>query len=260
MFDYSEKLQFFKQNGYVIFNSAIETSLVDSFWADVEHNLRYNPDLTMTQYGKVLKNSERQGDLIDEVVLRIIDIEKHSIISPRLILNPVVQEFLGRYYNGAPSAIQTLTYKFSSEQAAHSDLFLVDPGSIDATYDRSKLAAAWIACEDSNEDNGALVIYPGSHLLPKKTLRDDFGDHYGNYVAYLENLCAENGIKPKVFEAKKGDVLFWHGDFVHAGGPIRVPGKTRKSLVVHYSKLHQDSRPRDQTLTRHAYQNGWYFK
>jgi ectoine hydroxylase-related dioxygenase (phytanoyl-CoA dioxygenase family) len=120
------------------------------------------------------------------------------------------------------------------------------------------LAAAWFACEEANENNGALIIYPRSHLITKK-IYSDF-DSYGEYVQYLESLCADHGIKAETFEAKKGDVLFWHGDFVHAGGVIKSPNVTRKSFVVHYANLAVDEDRYDPELKRYEYGKGYYFK
>lgn len=174
------------------------------------------------------------------------------------MLSPVVTDFLSLYYGTAPSVLQTLTYKYSSQQGAHSDLHLVNPPTTGTKYNRQSLAAAWFACEEANKNNGALVIYPKSHLLDKK-LYTDF-DNYAAYVQYLEKLCADNGIKPEIFEAKKGDVLFWHGDFVHAGGAIESLNTTRKSLVVHYANISLTDDRFDADLKPHQHGNGYYFK
>jgi len=250
----------FRENGYVVFRSALEADLVDNFWDDVEFQIQNNMNLTMAEYGKIIKNAEIMGRLLttQNTVLRIIDLEKHSEQIPAVMLSPVVTDFLMSYYGSAPSVLQTLTYKYSSQQGAHSDLYLVNPPTTGTKYNRQSLAAAWFACEEANKNNGALVIYPKSHLLDKK-LYTDF-DSYAAYVQYLEELCANNGIKPEIFEAKKGDILFWHGDFVHAGGAIESPNMTRKSLVVHYANISLTDDRFDVNLERHKYGNGYYFK
>jgi ectoine hydroxylase-related dioxygenase (phytanoyl-CoA dioxygenase family) len=259
VFDFGERVQYLKENGYVVFSGAVDHALVDRFWDDVEWQLAHNPDLSLAKHGKILKNSEVRGEVLeDNIVLRVTDLEKHSSVVSAIMLHPVIQQFLVRYYVAQPTVLQTLTYKFSSQQGAHSDLYLVSPGWAGNQYDRSCLMAAWVACEDASEANGGLVIYPGSHLLQKKTLQDCAS--YGDYVRYLEDLCCSHGIAPEVFEAKKGDVLFWHGDFVHAGGPIRVPGMTRKSLVVHYGSFAPTFQPTDPNLKRHDYGTGWYYR
>lgn len=260
MSDMVASVNSFRENGYVVFRSALEDDLIDYFWTDVESQIQNNMDLSMAEYGKVIKNAEIMGRLMttNNTVLRIIDLEKHSELAPAVMLSSVVIDFLTMYYGTAPSVLQTLTYKYSSQQGAHSDLHLVNPPTTGTMYNRNSLAAAWFACEEANENNGALVIYPKSHLLDKK-LHTDF-DGYGDYVQYLERLCADNGIKPEVFRAKKGDILFWHGDFIHAGGPIRSPGMTRKSFVVHYANVTPTEDRFDVNLKRYQYGNGYYFK
>jgi ectoine hydroxylase-related dioxygenase (phytanoyl-CoA dioxygenase family) len=255
----AEKAAYFKENGYVIFEQAVEHSLLDAFWADVDKQVAENPNLTFSVFGKVFKNAERPGipEAQSSAVLRIIDIEEHSALAPRMFLHPVCASFLSAVYGAKPTCIQTLTYQQSSQQDAHSDKFLVSPPTVGLDYDRETLAASWIACEDADEVNGALIIYPGSHKLPKKRY-EEIND-YGAYVRHLKDICADAGIKPQMFEAKKGDVLFWHGDFVHAGGPIKDRARTRKSLVSHYARLPADFHADTNRLTRRWTETGSYF-
>ena len=44
----------------------------------------------------------------------------------------------------------------------------------------------------------------------------------------------DRGIREERFVARKGDILVWHADLAHGGSPIRVEGRTRRSLVTHF--------------------------
>jgi phytanoyl-CoA hydroxylase len=256
---YHNAIRMFAESGYVVFKSAISEQQITDFWNDVEDNLKSNPNLTFALHGEILKNSDIGGRLIsNDTVLRIIDMEDHSERARNLMLHPVVAEFLTTYYETQPTAIQTLTYKYSSQQGAHSDMYLVSPPTVGADYFRESLAAAWYACERSDEENGALIIYPGSHRFLKKPLAY-FGNNYGGWVEYLDEFCRSKGCPPEVFRAEKGDVLIWHGDLVHAGGRILNPGSTRKSLVVHYCRLSEESKSPSPSLKKVKHKNGWYF-
>jgi phytanoyl-CoA hydroxylase len=249
----------FLESGYVVLRGAIDPKLVDRFWNEVEFNIANNPDLTYAVHGKILKNSEINGSLVqNDTILRIIDIEQHSAQAHEVMLHNNISSFLSGYYEAPPTAIQTLTYKYSSQQGAHSDLHLVSPSPVGLHYQRETLAAAWISCEDADESNGALVFYPGSHRLLKRTLAD-FANDYGSWVSYLDTLCRSNGCAPEVFHAAKGDVLMWHGDLVHAGGPILVPGKTRKSLVVHYCRVPDSAPVTNPQYERVRRAHGWLY-
>lgn len=256
---YSDAVRKFSESGYVVFRSAISDQQVTEFWSDVEQNLDTNPALTFALHGEILKNRDIAGKLIrNDTVLRIIDIEDHSERARNLMLHSAISEFLTAYYEMPPTAIQTLTYKYSSQQGAHSDMHLVSPPTVGASYSRESLAAAWCACEKANEENGALIIYPGSHRFLKKPL-SHFDNNYGNWVEYLDRFCRSKGCHPEVFQAEKGDVLIWHGDLVHAGGRISKPGSTRKSLVVHYCRLAEEAESPSPGLKRMKHENGWYF-
>lgn len=247
--DYVKAREAFERDGYVIFRGAIEPELIDSFWDEVDRLQREEPELTYGAKGEILKNRDvLEGKYPDDPNrLRITCIENFSRYAPAMMLHGEISGFLKAVYGRLPTCIQTLTYRYSSQQGLHSDKYLVSPRSVGQHYDRDTLAAAWVACETVNEDNGALIIYPGSHKLEKKRLLEDFDGRYNDYVDYLTELCAEAGIEPERFHAEKGDVLFWHGDFVHAGGNILDKERTRRSLVVHYADLDAD----DSGVARH---------
>lgn len=132
---------------------------------------------------------------------------------------------------------QTINFTYGSNQRAHSDSIHM------TTYPLGYLIAVWIALEDTNEDNGPLFYYPGSHRLPY-LLNADFNEgsnslqlgrkDYGDYEDRIEELIREEGLKKEVFLAKKGDVLVWHANLIHGGIPVKDHSLTRKSMVIHY--------------------------
>jgi ectoine hydroxylase-related dioxygenase (phytanoyl-CoA dioxygenase family) len=240
----SPETAFFEENGYVIFQGAVDAGLCAQARAQLAETIeRHGPALVCQRFSKIGAFPEfGLKSIFDEFnIIRITNVEQYSAFFRTLALSDVVKRFLGDYYGGAqPTLLQTLTYAYSSQQGAHSDLRLVSPGWA-GNYDRGTLAAAWFALEDADTTNGALVIYPGSHKIEKKQLAEF--DGYGTYVDYLKDLMAQHGIEEKVFTAKQGDVLFWHGDFVHAGGVATDQSKTRLSLVCHYAKIDDSAQP-----------------
>ena len=252
--------EYFDRWGYVVFKNATSPELAESFWEKVEDAVAYNENLTYTMYGQIYTGPEVPLD--GKKLPRIVDIESHVPEARQLMLAPVVSSFLRRWYKGvAPTCLQTLTYKYSSEQGAHSDKKLVAPPHA-SDYDRETLIASWFALEPSSLKNGALIVYPGSHRIPKPALKWELLYDYGGYVNALDTLCREQGCEPEAFEAEQGDLLFWHGDLVHAGGPITSQDPdppTRKSLVCHYAALRQWTRSRDAAHLRVRHGDGSYF-
>jgi ectoine hydroxylase-related dioxygenase (phytanoyl-CoA dioxygenase family) len=255
-----EASKYFDRFGYVIFKDAVSPDLIENFWSKVEKAISDNDNLTYTMYGQIYTGPDTPLD--GKKLPRIVDIESHVEDAPRLMLAPVVCKFLQHWYKGvAPTCLQTLTYKYSSEQGAHSDKLLVSPPHAD-NYDRETLVASWFALEPSSLSNGALIVYPGSHRVPKPDLSWELEHDYAAYARALDTLCRENGCDPEVFEADRGDLLFWHGDLIHAGGPITAPQTqppTRKSLVCHYAALGKSAQSLDPAHLRVRHGRGYYF-
>ena len=236
-----EKILFFKKNGYVVFEQIIPHNLINNFLQDFESVLRKNKPLkvNLLEENISFKDIESERERRKYIKFgRFIDLEKYSSLCKELIFYPEISNFLTTLYQGnKPTNLQTLTYKYSSQQGEHSDKYLVSPDWAGG-YNRNTLTAAWIALEDADESNGALIIYPGSHLISdKKRLREDFDNNYARYVQYCRDICQQNNLQPEYFYAKKGDVLFWHSDFIHAGGSVKNWAKTRFSLVCHYADI-----------------------
>lgn len=132
---------------------------------------------------------------------------------------------------------QTLNFVKGSNQRAHSDSIHM------TTYPLGYLVAVWIALEDTNEKNGPLFYYRGSHKLPY-LLNNDFNDtsttlklgrkDYKNYEDVVEEIIQKNHLEKEVFLAKKGDVFIWHANLIHGGSPTIDHSLTRKSMVIHY--------------------------
>jgi hypothetical protein len=251
--DLEGAVEYFRRWGYVVIENAFPAAQGDAFWRDVERGFAEQRPFTLSVWGQL--HTYPDVPLEGRRFPRVIDVESHVPSAPGLMLAPTIVDFLNQYYLAAPTCLQTLTYKYSSEQGAHSDKTLVSPPpAID--YDRETLAAAWLALEDSDESNGALIIYPGSHLLEKRGFFDGFDDDYGKYSAYVDELCRTNGCAPLTYRARAGEILFWHGDFVHAGGAITAKSAelpTRRSLVCHYANLPSNYESRDPQWTRVKY-------
>jgi ectoine hydroxylase len=132
---------------------------------------------------------------------------------------------------------QTINFVRGSNQRAHSDSIHM------TTYPLGYLIAVWIALEDTHPDNGPLFYYPGSHRLPY-LLNNDFNEgmtsltlgkkDYGDYEDRIEEVIRDRKLEKAVFFAKKGDILIWHANLIHGGLPVKDPGLTRKSMVIHY--------------------------
>jgi hypothetical protein len=137
---------------------------------------------------------------------------------------------------GAPAEpFQTIVGHKSSRQLEHSDSIHM------STYPLGYLAANWIAYEDAHPDAGPLVYYPGSHRLPYLLSEElgipaetDYASYHRLYEPAVQDLIRTQGLSPRYFLPKKGDVLIWHANLLHGGSPVKDPKLTRKALVCHF--------------------------
>jgi hypothetical protein len=131
---------------------------------------------------------------------------------------------------------QTLTYVFGSEQNPHQDTIHLTP------FPAGYMCGAWIALEDVQPDSGELMIYPGSHRLPRlymkdlgcAKVRDEAWLEFGNTVEPAwRRLLDEHSLAPVAYRPKRGTVLIWHENLMHGGGRRRNRSLSRRSIVIH---------------------------
>ncbi len=237
-YDLRWMLRHWVQFGYVAFPAAIDPVVIDAYLADVDEILatreKFGMRVTAQHYG-----TRRIGDLppdaFEEPHFRLMDAHNPSVAGKMLALAPRVVSFLSHVFRDTPVAMQSLTFKYGSEQATHQDFPYVVSGVT------SHLAASWIALEDVHPDAGPLGYFPGSHTIRKFDWEDGLHYHPGvkknpdHFKVHLEEECRKAGLEQKTFCAKKGDVFIWHAALAHSGRPVNTPGITRKSFVTHFS-------------------------
>lgn len=150
----------------------------------------------------------------------------------RLAVNKRVLTALNQLLDREPLPFQTLNFPIGTSQYAHSDTIHF------STIPEGFMAGVWVALEDIDLDNGALVYYPGSHKLPYYTMQDlGLGqgyDYYKDYEQCIQKLIVERGFEPEFGEVKKGDAIIWHANLLHGGSPRKDLSRTRHSQVTHY--------------------------
>ncbi|MBA4850146.1 phytanoyl-CoA dioxygenase family protein [Emticicia sp. BO119] len=244
-YNLEEKLNFWKENGYVVLEQIIPHELIDLYWADVLEIINnpskfktyiqidreeFKPNLMRPAY-------EWTTEQILGKMVKINDIHNQSLAAKKLFLFKDIIAFLEKIFDSRIVGMQSLSFFYGSQQPTHADYPWV------TARIPSNLAASWIPVEDVHINSGPLYYYAGSHLKVKKF---NFGNgiYYSNqystktpldYAKFLDNQCEDLGLKKQTLLIKKGDVLIWHSALVHGGSIINDPNQTRKSFVCHYS-------------------------
>lgn len=181
---------------------------------------------------------------------RIVELLAPHYNDPRLQdawkITPLVKEVAGCQpimdmlrilYRREPFPFQTLNFRVGSQQKTHSDS--IHFYSVPQRF----MCGVWVALEDTDERNGPLHYYPGSHKLPFYDMADlslqgskdvTQYNHYLIYENFVQGLMKAPGQKKEVFRVKKGQALIWSANLFHGGEPILRVGSTRHSQVTHY--------------------------
>lgn len=210
-----QQIENFQRDGLLVLDFELEEPLLDGVIASVE------PFYQRSKAGSPYSNGTRIQDAwrFDAGVRRIA-LEKRVLRALR--------ELFGR----KPKAFQTLNFPVGTQQRTHSDT--IHFNSQPSGY----MAGAWVALEDVDENNGALIYYPGSHRLPEITMQDvgvpPSYDHYREYENYIQAMVEEKGLRAARGVLKKGQVLIWHANLLHGGGSHPDKSRSRHSQVTHY--------------------------
>lgn len=232
------ELRQFAGEGYVTFATQAPAAVLDRVVADVDQLWRERPaDLAYAYDGPARPFSEADPARERRPRYRIHDLHSHSAAALALYLDLAIFARIELILGEPAIAVQSLFFEYGSQQVLHRDPVVVP------TSAEGHLLAAWIALEDIGPDCGALVYVPGSHRLPyfefaPGQYRFDaqaMGHRVAEALAFDDEQCARAGLAPRLFTAKKGEVLIWHAGLRHGGGPVNDERLTRKSFVVHFT-------------------------
>lgn len=144
----------------------------------------------------------------------------------RYMLNQRYHDVLAALMGEEPVAAQSMFYfkpPGSRGQDLHQDNYYLQVAP-DTCY------AAWAAIDDVDQENGGMVLVPGSHKLPvlcpksaDKSLY--FTDHH---------LDVPEGMAAIPANMTAGDVLFFNGSVIHGSPPNTSKDRFRCAFICHY--------------------------
>jgi hypothetical protein len=147
---------------------------------------------------------------------------------------PKVLALLAELYGRAPLPFQTLNFRKGTQQAPHSDALHF------STIPAGFMAGVWVALEDMDMDNGPVVYYPRSQVLPEATTTelgvpaDGAYESYRHFEQRFVEQIEREGLEPQYATISKGQVLVWSANILHGGSPQKDKDRTRHSQVTHY--------------------------
>ncbi len=109
----------------------------------------------------------------------------------------------------------------------------------DSTYwglSRPDVVSAWVALTESNRENGALEVIPGSHLLDQLPHRDTFAGN--NLLSRGQEVAVEvDGARAVRLDLRPGEMSLHHVRLVH-GSPPNTSSARRIGVAIRYIPTH----------------------
>jgi hypothetical protein len=252
----------FVRDGYLVIEDAVPATLIDNVNDDVARLWEQPPE------GVLIETFEPDGKMRyipPDLSCRtgrttLLDAFAFSSAIRQAIANAKVMEFLAAIFADRPKAFQSLNFWNGSQQAMHKDSAYV---KVDGNP--MHLAATWLALENIERGTGELEYYVGSHRAPEflfggsdKWMTAD-ADEHANFLQRLHEDAARYFHSRSNFLAKPGDVLIWHADLAHGGTKIMRHGRTRRSLVTHFTGARNEPFYRHTSQYRTNEENGCVF-
>jgi hypothetical protein len=214
-----QMLEDFVRDGYAIVSNTIEESLLTQIDHDIDDAVRRKVE--GYEYG----TSQRLHNL-HQTYPSIAALWRH----------PAVMRYLELIFEAQPLPCQTLTYVFGSQQDPHQDTVHLTP------FPAGYMCGVWVALEDVRENSGELIVYRGSHRLPRvymgqvdcaKVSGTDWSEFDSKVVGRWKQLLRDGQFEKVTYRPKRGTVLIWHENLMH-GGSVRLDTSlSRRSIVSH---------------------------
>jgi len=209
-----EQVAEFNDKGFLVVDFEIDENLLDRI-----------RDKVLPYYREEYQNDPATPTRVQDIWRRIDEVRQ-------LATDQRILQALGQLYGRRALPFQTLNFPVGTTQLAHSDTLHFN--SIPSGY----MAGVWVALEDMDENNGALIYYPGSHKLPEYNMQDfDLENDYEHYMEYeqcIQNVIADRNLQAEYGTIRKGEALIWHANLLHGGAPHKDPSRSRHSQVTHY--------------------------
>jgi len=136
---------------------------------------------------------------------------------------------LGELLHKPALAVQTMYYykpPGTRGQGMHQDNFylLAKPATC---------IAAWTAIDDADEENGALMVVPGSHrrdIICTGTGGESWTVTGGGVIGSFPEGC-----RPVTVPVRRGQTMVFGGNLIHGSGPNRSKNRWRRTFIGHYA-------------------------
>jgi phytanoyl-CoA hydroxylase len=221
-----EQRRQFAENGYIVVRGLLApeevAALRDTFMAQAAHgpveglsdgHRKLSPDEPLARYPRMM-HPHRHPEL------------PVGPLSMRYMLDHRFEAVLSGLFGEQPLAAQSMFYfkpPGARGQDLHQDNFYlrVKPGTC---------IAAWVAIDDADQENGGMVVVPGSNQFDIAC-----PERADNTIFFTtEHVPVPAGYQEEPIDLKAGDVLFFNGSVIHGSYPNTSRDRFRRAFICHY--------------------------
>lgn len=159
---------------------------------------------------------------------RLLQPHRGDDIAMGYMIEPRIGEHLTALCGAEPYAVQTMVY-FKAPGAKGQNLHQ------DNTYlkaDPGTCIAAWLALDDCDEENGCMMLVPGTQNLPILCQKETPGIEARQWNSWETPI--PEGYSLVAATMKRGDVLFFNGSIIHGSYENKTQDRFRRTLIGHY--------------------------
>jgi ectoine hydroxylase-related dioxygenase (phytanoyl-CoA dioxygenase family) len=216
----------FRDNGFVVVRGLFSTSEVNELRSAFMQTNENGPVHGLSEINKSYNSSDPLS-----FYPRMMHPHRHpdkgvGLISKQWMLDARIHNILTDLFDDEPIAAQSMFYfkpPGARGQDLHQDNFYlrVYPGTC---------IAAWVAIDAADEENGTLIVVPGSHVLPIACPEKADPSRFftSDHVAVPEGMHTD----PVLLQA--GDVLFFNGSLIHGSYENSSAHRFRRAFICHY--------------------------
>lgn len=219
----------FDRDGVIRIPNAIPSDLIETANEQINAFRTKNDDIL-----------SKNNLLVDNMLQRVINLHFSVSSLNEIFLNSMKSgsEICDIY--GRATLHTSLFFELGSQQPLHRDTPYFYSGT------SGGYMGVWVALDDADEENGALMAVKGSHKVSEPGLEElKYRYHPDGKVppsstelfnAYNESVLqlAQNaGLKTEVLRVNKGDMIIWNPSTLHGGLAHNNKKRSRRSFVMH---------------------------
>uniref|UniRef100_G1N089 Phytanoyl-CoA dioxygenase, peroxisomal n=2 Tax=Meleagris gallopavo TaxID=9103 RepID=G1N089_MELGA len=228
----TEQRQFYEDNGYLLIRKLVSDEDIERFRKEF---IRICKKEVRVPGAMIMKNEalRSQYGQTESVVNKVQDFQENEELF-RYCTLPQILKYV-ECFTG-PNIMAMHTMLINKLPDSDKQTFL-HPMHQDLHYfpfrPADRIVCSWTAMQRADENNGCLVVVPGTHTLPLKP--HGYPEWEGKTNKLFHGILDYDEKSPKVhLVMEKGDTVFFHPLLIHGSGINKTSG-FRKSISCHFA-------------------------